>query len=251
MAGEGDSDSPLPLSTILHMLTIKLSADNYLLWHKQMVPLLSYQQLTGYVDGSIPKPSSTITTDKVISANPAYTKWVAADQRALILIQSSLSQEAMAETLGHTTSHAVWTALEATYRHDSVERTHTLRDSLRHLKKGTTTVTEFSRKFKGICDQLTAIGHPLSEDDKSHWFLCGLGSSFKTFSTTQRLLTPKPSFRDLVSQAESHEMFLRSVNDSAVAPVAFNANSSRGNSDFSSSRGRGRSSSRGNSSENC
>ena len=157
-----------------------------------MLPLLAYQQLMGYVDGSIPKPSKTITNGDVTSPNPAYASWIAADQRALLLIQASLSEEAMAETLGHSTSHAVWSALADIYQHDSLERIHTLRDSLRHLKKGNSTVSEFSRKFKTICDQLQAIGHPLPEDDKYHWFLCGLGSSFETFSTTQRLITPRP-----------------------------------------------------------
>ncbi|KAJ9535240.1 hypothetical protein OSB04_un001672, partial [Centaurea solstitialis] len=193
----------------------------------------------GYVDGSIKQPSPTILTGETPSSNPAYASWIAVDQRALILIQSSLSEDAMAETLGHSTSHAIWSAQEDAYRHDSLERTHTLRDSLRHLKKGSSTVSDFSRKFKGICDQLQAIGHPLNEDDKSHWFLCGLGSSFETFSTIQRLITP-----DLT---ESHEMFLHYVNDSTVAPVAFNTTSSRAATDSSSSRGRGRSCSRGSS----
>ncbi|GKB35432.1 retrovirus-related pol polyprotein from transposon TNT 1-94 [Tanacetum coccineum] len=214
MSGDSsNTDSPLPLSTVLHMLTIRLSSTNYLLWHKQMIPLLAYQKLTGYVDGSIPQPSPSVTTGETSSPNPAYASWIAADQRALILIQSSLSEEAMAETLGHTTSHAVWSALEDTYR----------------------------------MILLSAIGHPLDEDDKSHWFLCGLGSSFETFSTTQRLITPRPKFRDLVSQAESHEMFLQSVNDSTVTPVAFKTTSSHATNDSSSSRGRGRSYSRGSS----
>nr|GEZ14261.1 hypothetical protein [Tanacetum cinerariifolium] len=99
-----------------------------------------------------------------------------------------------------------------------------------------------------------AIGQPLRHDDKSHWFLCGLGSSFETFSTTQRLITPRPKFCDLVSQSESREMFLHSINDSSVAPVAFNithrsstdssrgCGSTRGRSPYrgSSNRGRGR-----------
>lgn len=201
MTGESskNDDSHLLLSTILHMLTIKFSSSNDLLWCKKMLPLLSYQQLTGYVDGTIPKPPPTLTTGDTTVPNTAYTSWVAIDLRELILLQSSLSEEAIAETLDHNTSHDVWTALENTYRHYSLERTHTLRDSLRYLKKGTSTVTNFSRKFKGICDQLVAIGHPLDEDNKSHGFLCGLGSSFEHFSTTQCLLTPRPKFHDLVS----------------------------------------------------
>ncbi|GJT51449.1 retrovirus-related pol polyprotein from transposon TNT 1-94 [Tanacetum coccineum] len=116
-----------------------------------MLPLLAYQKLTGYVDGSIPKLSAMITTGDTSSPNPAYVSWIVADQRALILIQSSLSEEAMAKTLGHSTSHDVWSALADIYQHDSLERIHTLKDSLRHLKKGTSTVSEFSRKFKTIC----------------------------------------------------------------------------------------------------
>ncbi|GJZ69163.1 hypothetical protein Tco_0632713 [Tanacetum coccineum] len=84
MSGDSsNTDSPLPLSTVLYMLTIKLSSTNYLLWHKQMIPLLAYQKLTGYVDGSIPQPSLTITTGETSSPNPAYASWIAADQRAL------------------------------------------------------------------------------------------------------------------------------------------------------------------------
>ncbi|GKE73089.1 zinc finger, CCHC-type containing LTR copia-type gag-polypeptide [Tanacetum coccineum] len=170
----------------------------------------------GYIDGTIAAPSPTITTGTTTSPNPAYATWHAADQRAFILIQSSLSEEVMAETLGHTNARAIWCVLEAAYSHDSVECMHTLRDSLRQIKKGSSTVVEFAQRFKAICDQLNAIGHPLDDTDKSHWFLCGLGSSFETFSTTQRLIRPRPSFHDLVSQAENHELFLQTVNGSSV-----------------------------------
>ncbi|XP_071715239.1 uncharacterized protein [Rutidosis leptorrhynchoides] len=76
-------------------------------------------QLTGYVDGTKPKPPPTISEGTITSPNPDYASWVAGDQRALILIQSSLSEEAIAETLSHSTSRDVWLALESTYRHDS------------------------------------------------------------------------------------------------------------------------------------
>ncbi|PWA41362.1 zinc finger, CCHC-type, Gag-polypeptide of LTR copia-type [Artemisia annua] len=41
----------------------------------------------------------------------------------------------MAETLGHTTAKDVWCALADAYSHESVERMHILRDSLRQLQK--------------------------------------------------------------------------------------------------------------------
>ncbi|GJV79029.1 zinc finger, CCHC-type containing LTR copia-type gag-polypeptide [Tanacetum coccineum] len=105
MAAGDTVDSPLTLNTILHMLTIKLSSSNYLLWRNQVLPLLAYQKLTGYINGSISSPPPTIADAKSTAPkdNPAYLSWLASDQRALILLQSSLSEEAMAETLSHKT----------------------------------------------------------------------------------------------------------------------------------------------------
>ncbi|GJV73193.1 zinc finger, CCHC-type containing LTR copia-type gag-polypeptide [Tanacetum coccineum] len=100
-------------------------------------------------------------------------------------LKSSLLKLAMVKPWSQN-SRDVWCALEAAYSHDSVERVHTLRDSLRHLQKGSSIVAEFSRKFKAVCDPLTAIGHPLDETDKTHWFLCGLGLP----SIPQLLLAP-------------------------------------------------------------
>ena len=77
-------DAPLSISTIIHMLNIKLNSTNYLLWSKQMLPLLTYQQLLPYVDGSSPKPAATIVSGDTSTANPVYAKWIAANQKALL-----------------------------------------------------------------------------------------------------------------------------------------------------------------------
>ncbi|KAJ9557400.1 hypothetical protein OSB04_012014 [Centaurea solstitialis] len=190
----------------------------------------------GYVDGSIPPPSSTIIADNKTSPNPEFSSWQENDQRVLILLRSSLSEEAMAETLGLNTARDVWRALECAYSHDSVERMQNLRDSLRQLHKGTMSVSDYGRQFKSLCDQLTAIGQPVNDLDKTHWFLCGLGPSFETFSTAQRAVKPRPSFRDLLSQAEGHELFLKSMHGSTVPQAAFVGHQTRGPNN-SSNRG--------------
>nr|GEY47203.1 hypothetical protein [Tanacetum cinerariifolium] len=112
------------------------------------------------------------------------------------------------------------------------------------LMKGTSSVPEYGRKFKALCDQL--VGQPVADVDKNHWFLCGLGPSFETFFTAQRTVKPRPSFRDLLSQAEGHELFIKSVHGSSSFPattVAFVAESGRSSSSsgcgFSPRGGRG------------
>lgn len=122
-----------------------------------------------------------------------------------------------------------------------MERIQNLRDQLRQFSKGASTITEYGRKFKTICDQLLAIGHPVEESDKIHWFLCGLGSSFESFSTANRASRTPLLFRDLLAQAEGHELFLKSLHGSAAPNVEFTAES-RGNS---ATRGHGGRSSRG------
>lgn len=89
------SETPISLNTILHLLTIKLSSTNNLLWKNQFTPLLSYQDLLGHIDGTGPPPATTVEVEgKPPQQNPLYPPWHKADQQALLIIQSSLSEEA-------------------------------------------------------------------------------------------------------------------------------------------------------------
>ncbi|KAJ0454426.1 putative RNA-directed DNA polymerase [Helianthus annuus] len=238
--------SSIPLHSVTHLINIKLTSTNYLSWEKQITPVLTYLQLCNHVDGTKQPPSETLTKDNETIENPDFTTWKSADQKFLLLINSTLTEEAMAETIGRTTALSVWKALANAYSHCSIERIHNLKDSLRTLQKGTSSVSDFGRKFKAISDQLAAIGHPVSDKDKRHWFLCGLGSSFENFSTSQRTIHPAPSFRDLLANAENQEMFIQKLHGFQPPEAAYYANqfkhnrtSSRGRGCNTSNRGRG------------
>lgn len=210
------------------MLTIKLTSSNYLLWRNQITPLLNHQKWMSHVDGSSTIPPPKILVDGNEIWNPAHEAWIDVDQKVLLILQSSLSEESMAEVLGLSSPREVWTALESAYSHDSQERSQNLKDSLRQLKKGTLSVSEYAKQFKSICDKLQAIGQSVPETDKSHWFLCGLGPTFEIFSTAHRAVPTRPSFRTLVTQAEGHEMFISSLHEPTPSPVAFNSSCGRG-----------------------
>lgn len=100
--------------------------------------------------------------------------------------------------------------------------------------QGTSSVFDYSRKFKHYCDKLSAIGYPVDDTDKIHWFLYGLGASFEVFSTVIHNSKPAPSFRDLVVQAEGHELFLQTLYATTTPPVTFVSQQSR----FSNNCGR-------------
>ncbi|GKB55220.1 zinc finger, CCHC-type containing LTR copia-type gag-polypeptide [Tanacetum coccineum] len=128
-------DSLFSMNTLLHMITIKLSSTNYLLWRNHMIPIFTYQKLIGHINGTSISPSPKVTIEGKANPNPDLLTWTEDDQRAVILLQSSLTEEAAAEVLGLTTAHQIWLSLEAAYSNASVERIHLLRDSLRQLKK--------------------------------------------------------------------------------------------------------------------
>ena len=55
------SPSPTSLTTIHHLITVKLTCDNYLVWKAPIVPFLKGQHLYGYLDGNTSTPSQIIT----------------------------------------------------------------------------------------------------------------------------------------------------------------------------------------------
>ncbi|GKC18112.1 retrovirus-related pol polyprotein from transposon TNT 1-94, partial [Tanacetum coccineum] len=89
--------------------------------------------------------------------NPEALAWTEVDQRAIILLQSSLTEEVAAEVLGLTTARQIWLSLEAAYSNASVERIHSLRDSLRQITKGTASVSYYCRRFKAESHELFLI----------------------------------------------------------------------------------------------
>ncbi|XP_042753568.1 uncharacterized protein LOC111919791 isoform X2 [Lactuca sativa] len=86
-------DNPFSMNTLLHPMTIKLSSSNYLLCRNHLLlPIFTYQKLLRHLDGSFPAPSTTVTVEEKSLPNPDYQVWTEADQRAIILLQSSLKK---------------------------------------------------------------------------------------------------------------------------------------------------------------
>jgi hypothetical protein len=103
-----DVPSPSPFH-FAHLLTIKMSADNFLYWRAQVLPLLRSHNLLGYIDGSLSCPSSTVVATTTAGAqhmvpNQAYTTWVQQDQAIRSAIQSSLTEGVAGMTLFAATS---------------------------------------------------------------------------------------------------------------------------------------------------
>jgi hypothetical protein len=130
-----NSSSTLSFNTVAHMVTIKLSSTNFLLWRSQVVPLLQCQKLYGYVDGSTPMPSAA--TDLA-----AHNIWKQFDQLVMSLLLFSLTEEALSITIDFTTSRDVWNSLETTFSQKSKVRELQIKDELHLIKRGFYSISE-------------------------------------------------------------------------------------------------------------
>ena len=91
--------------------SVKLTPKNYLAWKAQFLPLLNYQGLLSFVDGTSPAPSRTIasTTNPTQQIpNPEFDPWFKKDQMLHSWMLSSLTEEIFPYIIGLSSSLQIW-----------------------------------------------------------------------------------------------------------------------------------------------
>lgn len=189
-----------------NFVSIKLTQTNYLLWKTQMLGLIESQNLVGFIDGEYPQPDQQILSSdgKSQETNPEYVRWRNSDRLLRGWITGTLSEEILGHAVGLETSAAVWKALENAFAQSSQAREFQLEAEISLLQKGDMSLTHYLSKFKRLCDDLVAIGKPISDEKKVFCLLKGLGPNYDSF-TTSMLKPPIPSYTDLIPLLQSHE----------------------------------------------
>lgn len=99
------SPSPPLLPHLNHLVLVKLTNENFLIWRAQMIPYLKGQRLLHFVDGSNFPPPPFLSN--VATPNPDYLNWTQIDQSILSALISSLSDNLIAQVVGYSTSREV------------------------------------------------------------------------------------------------------------------------------------------------
>ncbi|KAL5715327.1 hypothetical protein ACHQM5_017160 [Ranunculus cassubicifolius] len=238
---------PYPVTiNVSNFVTKKLAQSNYLMWKTQFLGLVESQEMLGFLDATIPVPKKGITVEdketheKHEVLNPDYAAWKRSDRLLRGWMTGQLEDEPLSLVVGLDTASAVWSELEASYAQDSQEREFFLQQQLQSHRKGTSSLSDYIKIFKGYCDDLAAIGKPVSDRDKVFALLRGLGRGYESFITTM-LKPPTPSYRDIVPMLQSHET-MRLMNDHEDNVTNHNMAFV---SQYSNGQGRGRKSRRG------
>ncbi|GJV98675.1 nucleotide-binding alpha-beta plait domain-containing protein [Tanacetum coccineum] len=120
----------------------------------------------GYVDGSIPCPSKTLSVTEgatVPKKNPNYPIWVSNDAHVRMLIISTISEASFRHVQG-TTSCDLWLSLKKAYVPHSTSREYTLKTQLLRIEMhGDETLDAYLNRAQEYADALAAIGEPVKD----------------------------------------------------------------------------------------
>ena len=90
--------------------------------------------------------------------------------------------------IGHiqsaSTPKEAWDKLVAFDATNTRAKKMQLKDELNTIKKGSSSINDYTLKIKSICESLASIGVIVDDDDKVESCLCGLTSSYKQFKTS-------------------------------------------------------------------
>lgn len=121
----------------------KLTATNYLMWHRHVHALLDGYGLAGYYDGTVIAPDSTITTNGAVSANPAFVSWTRQDKLIYSALLGTISVNVQPILSNAVTSAKISSKLSSTYANRRRGHVKQLRTQLDNWKKDTKTIDEY------------------------------------------------------------------------------------------------------------
>ena len=126
-----DLNNTLITINVAAQTPLKLTSSNYLSWKLQFQTLFAGYDLLGYIDGSKPCPSATITDNNTTTPNPAHLLWVRQDQLILNAIIGSISPNIIPFVATAKTSKEAWITLANTCAKPSKGRIKQVKSQIR------------------------------------------------------------------------------------------------------------------------
>ena len=90
-------------------------------------------------------------------------------------VYSGVGSQVLGIVVGLDIATEIWKTLDDSFARDSQEREFYLSQKLKMHRKGTSSINDYIRSFKEICDELAAIEKPINDKNKVFAFLNGLG----------------------------------------------------------------------------
>ncbi|KAI4334831.1 hypothetical protein L6164_013540 [Bauhinia variegata] len=157
------------IASIIHLnalthLPIKLTAQNFPVWRKQLHSTLIGHNILHHIDGLRTAPSPLLQ-DNANAPNPEYLLWYRQDQILLSVILGSCSETIQPLISSADTAREAWDRLTISYANSSRSRIISLKSKLAQNSQGTKFVAAFLTEMQNIADDLALTQHPVAKED--------------------------------------------------------------------------------------
>ncbi|XP_019190598.1 PREDICTED: uncharacterized protein LOC109185055 [Ipomoea nil] len=194
-----------PLIVVTFHNIQKLTSSNYLTWKIQLEAILIGYDLKHFIDDSKLIPTATITVQDRVLPNPAYSTWIRQDKLIFGAIAGTLSSAVRPLISSAQTSHEAWNILANTYARPTRGHIKKLKDQLKNIIKGGSTINEYIHQLKRVVDELALLGKPMEPEDITDKILDGLDSDY------QSVIDDVNGRDSIISFEELHEKLINKV----------------------------------------
>ncbi|XP_074295987.1 uncharacterized protein LOC141623716 [Silene latifolia] len=172
-------------------------------WRRSMLIGLSVKNKIGFVDGTLPKPTSGATKIR---------QWERCNDMVISWILHSVSSEIANGLLYTETAKSIWDELKERFEQYNGAQLYQVQDQLNQASQGSDSSSAYFTKLKGIWEELRSIkpipsctcgAHATimkhEEDQKVIKFLMGLNESYKIVRGNILMMKPIPSINGVYS----------------------------------------------------
>lgn len=137
--------------------------------------------------------------------NPDYAVWIAKDQEVLSYLLTSLSKEILGRISSEVTAAKAWAAIESMFVSQSRARVIATRMALATVSKGSSTISEYFAKVKGLADDMASAGRKIEDEELVSYILTGLDLDYDPVVSAVAARVEPISVNELYTQLISHE----------------------------------------------
>jgi hypothetical protein len=229
------SSSPV-INTLSHVVSEKLTRDNFRLWKAQVWPTVRGAQFTDFLNGTKKAPAEFITVQKEDKTeekvlNPEYMTWLTQDQQLISYLNSTLSKEVLGQVTSCETAEDVWTSVHGMYASQSRAHVMHLRTKLASTRKGEMAMAVYFTKMEYV-DEMVTAGKKLDNDDVVSYILTCLDVDYNGVVENVSARIDPISISDLFAQLLAAEARFEGQHQAAMSANT----TTRGDGSF---RGRG------------
>ncbi|BAA97099.1 retroelement pol polyprotein-like [Arabidopsis thaliana] len=191
--------------------SVILKEDNYSEWAEELMNSLQAKQKLGFLDGTIPKPTT----------EPALSSWKAANSMIIGWIRTSIDPTIRSTVAFVSDAKDLWDSLKQRFSNGNGVRKQLLKDEILACKQDGQSVLVYYGRLTKLWEELqnyktsrtcTCEAAPdiakEREDDKVHQFLLNLDERFRPIRSTITVQDPLPALNQVYSRVIHEEQNL-------------------------------------------